>query len=157
MDPRCYRGSYNPGYGIGFLPSYAGHHGFGQYPTYQDAPPDPTAALPTQLEYVWDIRNNSRQAPTSLPVMPFIDPMSPRGSEDDCSFASAQPAVGPYPAQPQVSLSAVSILESAGAMGSSTPGHHIPKHQHSPPLWTLGPQLKTGQISKPTMALPHAN
>jgi len=106
---------------------------------YEGAPPDPAAALPTQVEYVWDIRNNSRQAPTSLPVVPLIGPMSPRGSEDDCSFASAQPAVGFYPAHPLVSLSATSILESAGAMGSSTPGHHTPKHQHSPPLWTPVP------------------
>ena len=157
MDPRCYRGSYNSGYGIGFPPSYADHHAFGQYPTYQDPPPDPTPALPTQLEYVWDIRNNSRQTPISPPVVPFIGPVSPRGSEGDCSFASAQPAVGFYPAQPQVSLSAGSIIGSAGVMSSSTPGHHTPRGQHNPPLWTLGSQLKTGQIPEPTMALPHAN
>jgi len=98
-----------------------------------------------------------RQAPTSLPVVPFIGPMSPPGSEDDCSFASAQPAVGFYPAHPLVSVSAASILESAGPMGSSTPGHHTPKHQHSPPLWTPVPILKAGQVPEPAMALPHAN
>lgn len=157
MNSKHYRGSYNPDYGtLSFPPSYPDHRTFGRHPTYQNTPSDSTATPPTQLGYVWDVRNSLRQTPAQLPMVPFIDPMSPGELESDCSLVSAQPT-GFYPIQSQVSLLAASIIESVCVMRSSTPGHHMPKRQHDPSLWKLGAQLKTGQIPELAATLPREN
>jgi len=160
MDSGYYRGSYNPRYKIlDFPASYTDHGASSQdpySPTYQTTPPDPTAVPPTQPGYVWNIRNSLGQALASPPMIPLVDPMSPRASEGGCLFVSTQP-MGSYPAQLQVSLASASIFGSVGVMCFSTPGHHMRKCQHGPPLRTLGARLKTRRIPELTTALPHAN
>jgi len=158
MDQRLYHGSSDPNYKTPAFPtSYTDHRASRQHPynpTYQTTPPDPTAVLPTQPEYVWDVRNNLRQA--SPPTIPFNSHMSPRTSEGDYSFVSAQ-SVGFHPVQHQVSLSAVSFLRSVGAIYFSRPGHHTRRCQYGPPFRTLLVRSKTGETPEPTTALPHAD
>lgn len=114
MDQRHYHGPYNPGYKtLAFPPPYADNHGFSQYPYnpgYPTTSLDPTAVLPTQSEYEWNIRNGLRQTPTSFPMIPFVSPTSPHELKDNYLFVNAQP-IGFYSTQPQVSLSAASSLK----------------------------------------------
>ena len=157
MDPRLYHGSYDPNYKTPAFPApYTDHHAFRQYPynpTYQTTLPGPTAVLPTRPEYVWDVQNGLRQA--SPPMTPFNSPVSPRTSEGDRSFVSAQP-VGFHLVQHQVSLSAMSFLRSVGAMYFSRSGNHTRTCRCGPPFRTLLVRSKTGEVPEPTTAPPHA-
>lgn len=116
MDSRHHHESYYPSSSdLDPTGSYVDHRPFDQYPygpTYQTAPPDPTTIPPTQYATSWDIRDDLHQTPATPSTSSSLDPTSPLGSEGDYSLVrvSAQP-MGIYPAQPQVSSSAASAVE----------------------------------------------